>query len=450
MRAFILAVTGLAIGVAACGSYGTSTIEVENPTSVAAVSVSPAAASLQLGATTQLSAVTRDANGNVLTGRPISWTSGNTAIATVSASGLVTAVASGNVSITASSEGQTGSAALTVSAPPPAPVASVSVSPATATAQVGGTVQFSAVTRDANSNILTGRSIAWSSNNLAVATVSASGLATAVAAGSAQIRAASESQSGSATLTVTSPPPPPPPPPSGWRGNEPAGMTKIDERQFATLTEAESPHVPFWFRSGGSIVTDATAPQSPQNVMRATFLPGDPGGTSPSFTGVEAQGISYKTLYVTWWGKYSANFYGHISNFNKQVYFGANGPLAGQVFFAANGAGTAPLSPVMDAQPGFATDGLFPPNLVPAAVVPRNQWFMIEVVLVGNTAGGSDGTMDWYLNGVHVGNRTGLKFTTAATSWDRIDLDPVWGGAGGTVPVTMTFDTDHVYISGKN
>jgi len=448
MRAFILAVTGLAIGVSACGSYGTSTIEVEKSTSVAAVSVSPATASLQPGATTQLSAVTRDANSNVLTGRPISWTSGNTAIATVSASGLVTAVASGNVSITASSEGQTGSAALTVSAPPPVPVASVSVSPATATAQVGGTVQFSAVTRDANNNVLTGRSIAWSSNNLAVATVSASGRATAVAAGSAQITAASESQSGSATLTVTSSPPPPPPP-SGWRGNEPAGMTVIDERPFNTMTEGDSPHVPFWFRDGGSIVTDATAPQSPQNVMRATFLPGHPAGTSPSFTGVEAQGISYRTLYVTWWAKYSANWSGHPTGWNKQVYFGANG-LGGQVFFSANGAGAASMAPYMMLQAGLQTDAAFSPNLVPSAVVPRNQWFLIEVVLVGNTAGNSDGTLDWYLNGVHVGSARGLKVATTAARWDRVNLDPVWGGAGGTVPVTMTFDTDHVYISGKN
>src|SRR5205823_10557125 len=100
-----------------------------------------ATATLQIGSTVELSAVTRDANNNVLTGRVITWGSANTGIATVSASGLVTAVATGSASITASSEGQTGSAAISVSAasppppPPPAPVASVSVSPATSSLQ---------------------------------------------------------------------------------------------------------------------------------------------------------------------------------------------------------------------------------------------------------------------------------------------------------------------------
>src|SRR5437588_359610 len=94
-------------------------------------------------------------------------------------------------------------------APGAIPVASVSVSPATSSMQVGGTAQFSAVTRDANNNVLTERVVNWSSSNTTVGTVSASGLVTAVAAGTAQITATSEGQIGSANLTVTSPLPPP-------------------------------------------------------------------------------------------------------------------------------------------------------------------------------------------------------------------------------------------------
>src|SRR2546422_8486903 len=47
-------------------------------------------ATVVLGAATQLTATLKDAAGDVLSGRVISWASSNTAIATVSASGLVT------------------------------------------------------------------------------------------------------------------------------------------------------------------------------------------------------------------------------------------------------------------------------------------------------------------------------------------------------------------------
>ena len=413
------------------------------PIPVASVSVSPASASLQVGASVQLSAVTRDSANNVLTGRVISWSSANTGIATASGSGLVTAVAAGGVPITASSEGQIASAAITVSATAPVPVASVSVSPATDSLLVGATGQLSAVTRDANNNVLTGRTITWSSSNPAVSTVSASGLVTTVAVGGATITATSETKTGISVITATAGGGT-----TGWRGNEPSGMTFIDERAFNTLTENDTPHTPYWVSSGGTIVQDATAPHSPSNVIRATYTAGAPGGSGPMSTLVEGQGISNRVLYVTWAGKYSSNFYGHLTGVNKQTYFGANGGV-GQVYFEAYGVGTNRLAPNIVLQASLATDGVFDPNLVPGAVVPRNQWFYIEIVLTGNTAGNADGSVDWFINGVHVGNRSGLIFTTAATSWDRFQFDPIWGGIGDTVPATMTLDLDHIYLSGK-
>src|SRR2546422_163974 len=86
---------------------------------VASVTVSPPSASIATGATVQLTATTKDAGGNVLTGRAISWGSSNTTGATVSGSGLVTGVSAGAVTITATSEGKNGTAAVTVAAPPP-------------------------------------------------------------------------------------------------------------------------------------------------------------------------------------------------------------------------------------------------------------------------------------------------------------------------------------------
>jgi uncharacterized protein YjdB len=91
------------------------------PAPVASVTVAPSSASVGVGTATQLAATPRDALGNALSGRVITWTSGNTAVATVNTTGRVTGVALGTVTITATSEGQSGTAEITVTAAPPPP-----------------------------------------------------------------------------------------------------------------------------------------------------------------------------------------------------------------------------------------------------------------------------------------------------------------------------------------
>jgi uncharacterized protein YjdB len=190
------------ITAASEGKSGTSSIDVTQ-IPVASVTVGLSASTIHVGQTTQATATTRDAGNNVLTGRVVTWSSGNPAVATVSPSGIVTAVAAGTASILATSEGQSGSATLTVN---PAPVVTVTVSPPTTPMIVGGTQQLTATTRDGNGNVLTGRTIAWTSSSTAVLTVTASGspaTVTAVGLGTASITATSESVSSSPTPTIT-------------------------------------------------------------------------------------------------------------------------------------------------------------------------------------------------------------------------------------------------------
>ncbi len=201
--------SGLVTGVAAGGPVtitatsegqsGTASVTVANAP-VASVTVTPAAASVVTGQTVQLAATPKDANGNPLSGRVVTWSSNNTSAATVDGSGLVTAVAVGSATITATSEGKSGSASITVTG---VPVASVTVSPASASVQAGQTVQLTATLKDANGNVLTGRTVTWSSNSTTVASVNSSGLVTAKVAGSATITATSEGKSGTSSITVT-------------------------------------------------------------------------------------------------------------------------------------------------------------------------------------------------------------------------------------------------------
>lgn len=207
-------VTGVAAGTATItatseGKSGTATVTVQ-VAPVATIAVSPSAPSIAINATVQLSATLKDASGNVLTGRTVTWTTAAASIATVSGSGLVTGVTAGQVTITATSEGKTGTSVVTVQAAAPAPVASVSVSPSAPTVAINATQQLTATTKDANGAVLTGRVVTWQSSATGVATVDGSGLVRGVAAGTATITATSEGQSGTATVTVPSAPPPPP------------------------------------------------------------------------------------------------------------------------------------------------------------------------------------------------------------------------------------------------
>lgn len=195
-------VTGVAGGTAtitatAEGKTGTATINV-TALPVATVVVSPTTKAMFVTQTFPLSVTVTDSGGNVVTDRVVTWGSSNTAVATVSTVGVVTAVATGTATITATSEGKSGSSTITV----PVAVASVTVAPPTATILVTQTKAFTATTKDAQGNVLTGRVVTWSSSNLAVATVNSSGVATGVALGTVTITATSEGKSGAATLTV--------------------------------------------------------------------------------------------------------------------------------------------------------------------------------------------------------------------------------------------------------
>ena len=84
------------------------------PSPVASVSLTPPAATAVVGGTVQLTATLKDAAGSELTGRTVTWASSDSAVATVSETGLVTAVALGSATITAASGGQRATAEITV------------------------------------------------------------------------------------------------------------------------------------------------------------------------------------------------------------------------------------------------------------------------------------------------------------------------------------------------
>jgi uncharacterized protein YjdB len=203
-------VTGVAAGsatitatVAGISANVTVTVNAPAPVPVATISLSPTSVSVVAGSTAQIAATPRDAQGNALVGRTITWASSNAAVASVSTSGLITGVAAGTATITATSGSITANIVVTVPTPAPAAIATISLSSTSIAVTAGGTSLITATARDGQGNTLTGRVLTWASNNPAVATVSPSGLITALTTGTATITATGEGILASATVTVS-------------------------------------------------------------------------------------------------------------------------------------------------------------------------------------------------------------------------------------------------------
>ncbi len=195
---------GVATVTAAAGGHaGAATITVNPVQSIAAIIVTPGTPTLTaVGATQQFAAQALDASGHPLAEITFSWASSAPAVASIdAASGLATAVANGETTVTATAGTQSGTATLTVSQA----IASVEVTPpAAALLALGATQLFTAEARDANGHPVPGVMFTWTSSNAAIATIDpATGLATAVQGGAATITATAGSHSGSATLTVS-------------------------------------------------------------------------------------------------------------------------------------------------------------------------------------------------------------------------------------------------------
>jgi acetyl esterase/lipase len=183
------------------GKSDTSTLTV-TPALVATVDVAPSTATIGVNGTVQLTATVKDAYGIALTGRTVSWGTSASGVATVSTSGLVTGKGGGQATITATSDGKSGTALITVTATGGTP-ATVEVTPGSAmVAAGGGKAQLTATVRDGNGVVLPNSPVTWSSSGSA-ATVSSTGLVTGSAQGTVTITATSGGKSGTASVIVS-------------------------------------------------------------------------------------------------------------------------------------------------------------------------------------------------------------------------------------------------------
>ena len=160
-------------------------VKVGKPVMVTDVTVQPAELKLKTDGTYQLSVSVLPSNADE---RGVTFESSNTAVATVSASGLVTAKGPGTATITATAKDGSGKKA-TCTVTVTQPVKGVTVSPASVVIQKGNVQKLTASVVPANA---TNQELVYKSSNETVAIVSKDGIITGLNEGWATITVCSE------------------------------------------------------------------------------------------------------------------------------------------------------------------------------------------------------------------------------------------------------------------
>ncbi|MFM5028620.1 beta strand repeat-containing protein [Aeromonas rivipollensis] len=201
---------GKATAIAAGDATVTATVQgITGQTTVSAVDLTisqlqiiPATVQLAIGTTTRLTAIATFADQSTQdVSSQVGWLSSNTAVATVDSTGLVTGVAAGSATLSASLLGVTASTSIQVNN---TSVSALQVIPAVTTIALGTKSQLQAIATFADGSTQDVSSqVQWSSNDPFIAGVDSLGLVTGSGIGQATVTATLGAISRSATLTVT-------------------------------------------------------------------------------------------------------------------------------------------------------------------------------------------------------------------------------------------------------
>jgi len=184
--AILISLCGYA-ALAQSGSRASRTIE-----------VTAEKAKFEVGEHAKFAAVAKDSAGKLIEQKP-TWYATPFDLAAVDANGTVTFYQPGEVTVFALFGSRPGFLKVIVK---PSPVKTVSIDPVAARMVVGDTLRLNATARVASGDPRTGVAISWASDNPAIATVDAAGMATGVAPGRVTLRAAAGAAGNTITLEV--------------------------------------------------------------------------------------------------------------------------------------------------------------------------------------------------------------------------------------------------------
>jgi len=395
-----------------------------SPTASGTLAISPRGGTLtSIGATLQLSVTALSGSGTALSSPGATWTSSNTNVATVDASGRVTARGLGTAIISVAASCCTMDQ---VSVSVTQQIASVAVTPGTASVVAGSGTQLQAVARDANGNTISGVTFNWSSSNTWVASVNGSGWVSGSNAGSANVTAAAGGQSASAAVSVTTSESGTSQSPSHGFTNVPAGLVQRTHARWGTggmpsgwNTVARQGTI----RQGA----DATSPTGGSLEMR--YNAGHPDGHeagvawwSGSFSGADEVFIGVRMKYSSNWVTHDNQVKLHLFNSGSGwlgIFDGCHNNRVSQWKIGSRG-----LSPV----PRPSAEDCWHNNAAASPAYAAGSWVRQELYLRRST-----GTVMLWVNGTLVAEHHNVD-PVRTLNLAEFQHAGTWGGGGASVP----------------
>lgn len=240
----------------------------------------------------------------------------------------------------------------------------------------------------------------------------------------------------------------------GWE-NEPAGSLLMSDWPFNAKTGSGWNDA--YPGSPVSIISDATAPGSPSNVLQMIYYTGHKAGYGPG-------NIYYpigqaREMYVGFWWKANAGWQQEMnSQVSKIAFFMANGE---DMFTGMRGAAppyriywSLEMPSVCNGQTGSGGDACngtrnFDPNAGSVPIYP-GTWYKIETYFKYSTTSTSqNGVLRFWVNGTLTGNYTNVNYP-ANNPMVEFSFAPTWGGMNNTKTQTDYFWFDHARLSKPN
>lgn len=244
--------------------------------------------------------------------------------------------------------------------------------------------------------------------------------------------------------------------------NEPAGFTTLSDNQFNEKGESGT-----WFVDSGnySLVSDPADPMSTGTVGQARYPEGYvSGGSAGTNVGWNFESPQPDRVYVAFWVKLLEGWQWHSSSVNKIGYlytpgynslvpWDRNAPI---IFNATanptTGAG-GEYRPDIRLQEVNMPESQWnrSPNIMPEKRMQLGQWHFWESVIDLGSPGGSDGRMQWWVDGDYVADHDDLSFIPSDGIAHFVDVAwfPIWGGRDDIAGSDQFMRLARLYVSAE-
>lgn len=201
----------------------------------------------------------------------------------------------------------------------------------------------------------------------------------------------------------------------------PAGLEQLNDQPWNSVAGNGWSYRRRTSAKDADIVSDGSAPFSPDHVLRMIFTPDMPRDTEPSVHWIELP--RSKEVYTGWWIKLSSNWVGSPAGACKMTFLWAAPSGQGQVYTALLGS-SEPHHVGVNTEWAPYSQKIWEPN-VSLTEIRHGEWHRVDWYVRWPTAAGvADGVMRWWVDGTLNGNYIDVRFPDGGDGFHQFEFAP--------------------------